>query len=171
VPSSRSGSSGVSAPKQHRKSGGERIYRKLRSGTLKEIHPMAATDDMTEEMKSERKAAKKRKKMMDGLKASPNTIGVDMAMAVGVQGSDISKFADGEATGDNGEECQIEVLSTVFAAIYAPPTALHSGRAEDVDLARSSKAPAQRMEELDSLQSFLTKEEYHEKRAQILSDI
>ena len=171
VPSSRSGSSGVSAPKQHRKSGGERIYRKLRSGTLKEIHPMAATDDMTEEMKSERKAAKKRKKMMDGLKASPNTIGVDMAMAVGVQGSAISKFADGEATGDNGEECQIEVLSTVFAAIYAPPTALHSGRAEDVDLARSSKTPAQRMEELDSLQSFLTKEEYHEKRAQILSDI
>ena len=63
------------------------------------------------------------------------------------------------------------MLSTVFAAIYAPPTALHSGRAEDVDLARSSKTPAQRMEELDSLQSFLTKEEYHEKRAQILSDI
>ena len=79
---------------------------------------MVDKDKMTEKMKSERKSAKKRKKLIDKLEASPNTIGVDMATAIGVPGSDISRFADGVATGENGEECNMETLRVAFAAIY-----------------------------------------------------
>lgn len=115
---SRSGSSGASAPRRQGTTGGERIYNQLRSGTLKEMHPMVDKDKMTEKMKSERKSAKKRKKLIDKLEASPNRIGVDMATAIGVPGSDISRFADGAATGENGEECNMETLRVAFAAIY-----------------------------------------------------
>ena len=119
APSSRSGSSGASAPK---KSGGERIFHKLRSGNLQKMHSMTDKSALTKEMKSERKDAKKRKKLMNGLAASPNTIGTDMALAMGVPGSDISRFADGAVTAPDGAECDIESLTTAFDGVYGSDT-------------------------------------------------